>query len=132
MIMAMQRRNSAQNYYYFGLLLVGVVFSAVSRRLEPLLVVLPLVIALLQSLNQDMLIFSVRCQMTPLRLKGTARRVTIRAETDAADGDLASRPSRSGLPRGRHRVLLALQKERSGPCSTRSSSRGVASSSAPV
>ena len=31
-IMAMQRRNSAQNYYYFGLLLVGVVFSAVSRR----------------------------------------------------------------------------------------------------
>jgi hypothetical protein len=30
--MAMQRRNSAQNYYYFGLLLAGVVFSAVARR----------------------------------------------------------------------------------------------------
>ena len=38
----MHRRNAAQNYYYFGLVLVGILLSTMSRRLEPLCVVLPL------------------------------------------------------------------------------------------
>ena len=103
MTMAMQRRNSAQNYYYFGLLLAGVVFSAVSRRLEPLLVVLPLVIALLHSrLTQDRPIFSLRCQITPLRAFEGDRvtvQLTIRAETDVLAGfrALAVVPAELGL-----------------------------------
>ena len=115
MIMAMQRRNSAQNYYYFGLLLVGVVFSAVSRRLEPLLVVLPLVIALLHSrLTQDKPIFSVRCQMTPLRAFEGDRvsvELTIRAETDVPPMEIWHLiPPEAVCPGGRHRVLLALRE----------------------
>jgi hypothetical protein len=114
-IMAMQRRNSAQNYYYFGLLLAGVVFSAVSRRLEPLLVVLPLVIALLHSrLTQDKPIFSVRCQMTPLRAFEGDRvsvELTIRAETDVPPTEIWHLvPPEAVCPGGRHRVLLALQE----------------------
>jgi uncharacterized protein (DUF58 family) len=115
MIMAMQRRNSAQNYYYFGLLLAGVVFSAVSRRLEPLLVVLPLVIALLHSrLTQDRPIFSVRCQMTPLRAFEGDRvsvELTIRAETDVPPMEIWHLvPPEAVCPGERHRVLLALQE----------------------
>jgi uncharacterized protein (DUF58 family) len=115
MIMAMQRRNSAQNYYYFGLLLVGVVFSAVSRRLEPLLVVLPLVIALLHSrFTQDKPIFSVRCQMTPLRAFEGDRvtvQLTIRAETDVPPMEIWHLlPPDAVCPGERHRVLLALQE----------------------
>ena len=115
MIMAMQRRNSAQNYYYFGLLLAGVVFSAVARRLEPLLVVLPLVIALLHSrLIQDKPIFSLRCQMTPLRaFEGdrVAVQVTIRAETAVPPMEIWHLvPPEAVCPGGRHRVLLVLQE----------------------
>jgi uncharacterized protein (DUF58 family) len=113
--MAMQRRNSAQNYYYFGLLLVGVVFSAVSRRLEPLLVVLPLVIALLHSrLTQDQPIFSLRCQITPLRAFEGDRvtvQLTIRAETAVPPTEIWHLlPPEAVCPEGRHRVLLALQE----------------------
>jgi uncharacterized protein (DUF58 family) len=113
--MAMQRRNSAQNYYYFGLLLAGVVFSVVARRLEPLLVVLPLVIALLHSrLTQDKPIFSLRCQMTPLRAFEGDRvtvQVTIRAETAVPPMEIWHLvPPEAVCPGGRHRVLLALQE----------------------
>ena len=45
----MQRRNSALNVSYFGLLLLGLLLSAISRRIEPLCVVLPLAIALVYS-----------------------------------------------------------------------------------
>ena len=111
MIIAMQRRNSAQNYYYFGLLLAGVVFSVVSRRPEPLLVVLPLVIALLHSrLTHDRPIFSLQCWMTPLRaFEGTVSDpATIRAETDVPPTEIwhLIPPERSA--QGRHRVLLVL------------------------
>ena len=65
----MQRRNSVQISYYFSLLLVGVVLSAVSRRLEPLYVVLPLVIALLYSrLTRVEPRLTVHCHVAPLRV----------------------------------------------------------------
>src|SRR5919108_3132842 len=113
--MAMQRRNAAQNYYYFGLLLVGVVFSAVSRRLEPLLVVLPLVIALLHSrLTQDTPLFSLRCQITPLRAFEGDRvtvQLTMRAETAVPLTEIWHLlPPEAVCPEGRHRVLLTLQE----------------------
>ena len=113
--MALQRRNSAQNYYYFGLLLVGVVLSAVSRRLEPLLVVLPLVVALLHSrLTQDTPIFSLRCQITPLRaFEGdrVAVQLTIRAETALPPTEIWHLlPPEAICPGGRHRVLLTLRE----------------------
>jgi uncharacterized protein (DUF58 family) len=44
-----QRRYQAQNYLYFGLLLIGVFLSTISRRVEPLFMVLPLVCALVYS-----------------------------------------------------------------------------------
>jgi uncharacterized protein (DUF58 family) len=115
MTMALQRRNSAQNYYYFGLLLAGVVFSAVSRRLEPLLVVLPLVIALLHSrLTQERPIFSLRCQMTPLRAFEGDRvsvELTIRAETDLPPTEFWHLiPPEAVCPGECHRVLLALRE----------------------
>jgi uncharacterized protein (DUF58 family) len=63
-----QRRNAALNYQYFMLLLVGVLLSTVSRRLEPLCVVLPLAVALLYSrLTHTAPVFTVTCQVTPLR-----------------------------------------------------------------
>jgi uncharacterized protein (DUF58 family) len=113
--MAMQRRNSAQNYYYFGLLLAGVVFSAVSRRLEPLLVVFPLVIALLHSrLTQDKPIFSLRCQVAPLRAFEGDRvtvQLTIRAETAVPPTEIWHLlPPEAVSLGGRHRTLLALQE----------------------
>src|SRR5262245_23787258 len=111
--MTLQRRNSAQNYYYFGLLLVGVVLSAVSRRLEPLLVVLPLVIALLHSrLAQTEPFFTLQCHMTPLRTFEGDRvtvKLTVRAETDMPPTESWHLlPPEAVCPGGRHRVLLAL------------------------
>jgi uncharacterized protein (DUF58 family) len=81
----MQRRNAALNYYYFVLLLIGVLLSTVSRRLEPLCAVLPLAVTLLYSrtvLNTP--IFTVHCQVTPQRaFEGDPITVemTVKAET---------------------------------------------------
>jgi uncharacterized protein (DUF58 family) len=64
----MQRRNAAQNYYYFGLVLVGILLSTMSRRIEPLCVVLPLFLALIHSrLVRTQPALSLRCAVTPLR-----------------------------------------------------------------
>lgn len=83
--MIIQRRNAALNYYYFILLLVGVLLSTVSRRLEPLCVVLPLAVALLYSrVAQTTPRFTVSCRITPLRaFEGDhiTVAVTIKAET---------------------------------------------------
>jgi uncharacterized protein (DUF58 family) len=111
--MIMQRRNSAQNYYYFGLLLFGIVLSATSRRLEPLLVVLPLVIALLHSrLVQAEPVFTLQCQMTPLRaFEGDhiTVQLTIRAETAVPPTEVWHLlPPEAVCPGGGHRVLLTL------------------------
>src|SRR5262249_57473765 len=81
----MQRRNAALNYYYFSLLLIGVLLSTVSRRLEPLCAVLPLAVALLYSrVVWTTPVFTVHCQVTPQRaFEGDPITVemTIRAET---------------------------------------------------
>ena len=64
----MQRRNAALNYYYFILLLVGVLLSTVSRRLEPVCAVLPLAVALLYSrVARATPSFTVSCHVTPQR-----------------------------------------------------------------
>lgn len=64
----MQRRHSAQNYYYFGLLLLGVLLSTISRRLEPLCMVLPLAAALVHSrLTDTVPRFDLHCTVTPQR-----------------------------------------------------------------
>lgn len=64
----MQRRNAAQNYFYFALLLFGVLLSTVSRRLEPLYAVFPLAIALAYSrLARPTPEVTVECTVTPLR-----------------------------------------------------------------
>jgi uncharacterized protein (DUF58 family) len=112
--MAMQRRNSADNYYYFSLLLVGVVFSAVSRRLEPLIVILPLVIALLHSrLTQTEPSFTLQCSLTPLRVFEGDRvtvRLLIHAETPLPPLEVWHLlPAEASCAGGEHRVLLTLR-----------------------
>jgi uncharacterized protein (DUF58 family) len=111
--MALQRRNSAQTYYYFGLLLVGVVLSTVSRRLEPLLVVSPLIIALLYSrLAQAEPIFTLQCHIAPSRAFEGDRvtvRLTVHAVTAVPPMELWHLlPPEATCPGGGHRVLLTL------------------------
>jgi uncharacterized protein (DUF58 family) len=114
--MALQRRNSAQTYYYFGLLLVGVVLSTLSRRLEPLLVVLPLVIALLYNrLGQTEPIFTLHCHIAPLRaFEGDriAVRLTVHGETAVPPMELWHLlPAEATCPEGGHRVLFTLHPD---------------------
>jgi uncharacterized protein (DUF58 family) len=114
--MVLQRRNSAHNYYYFSLLLVGVVLGAVSRRLEPLLVILPLVIALLYSrMVQARPSFTLQCQISPLRAFEGDRvtvRLTIRAETGVPPLELWHLlPPEATCPGGGNRVLLTLHAD---------------------
>ena len=64
----MQRRNAAQNYYYFGLVLVGILLSTMGRRIEPLCVVLPLLLALIHSrLVRAQPGVALQCTVTPPR-----------------------------------------------------------------
>jgi uncharacterized protein (DUF58 family) len=112
--MALQRRNAAQNYYYFSLLLVGVLLSAVSRRLEPLCVVLPLVIALLHSrLVRAEPVFTLHCSVAPLQVFEEDRvtvQLTVRAETTVPPTELWHLlPPEAICPGGRHRVLFTLR-----------------------
>ncbi|GIX48838.1 MAG: hypothetical protein KatS3mg131_3049 [Candidatus Tectimicrobiota bacterium] len=65
----MQRRNAAQNYYYFGLLLAGLLLATISRRLEPLLAVVPLLVALVVGrLPRQAPRLQVACTVAPQRL----------------------------------------------------------------
>ncbi|HEX2277836.1 MAG TPA: DUF58 domain-containing protein [Candidatus Tectomicrobia bacterium] len=110
----MQRRNSVQISYYFSLLLVGVVLSAVSRRLEPLYVVLPLVIALLYSrLTRVEPRLTVHCHVAPLRVfegDHIGVRIAVRAETALPPTELWHLlPPEATCPTGRHRVIFTLQ-----------------------
>ena len=80
-----QRRNSAQNYYYFSLVLVGVLLSTISRRIEPLCAILPLIVALAYSrlVRLDPAVH-VGCTITPTRaFEGDCLtiRTTLKAET---------------------------------------------------
>jgi uncharacterized protein (DUF58 family) len=110
----MQRRNAAQNYYYFSLLLVGVLLSALSRRLEPLCVVLPLVIALLHSrLVRADPVFTLHCRVAPLRVfEGDRMTVQLRVRADTAVPPTELwhlLPPEAICPGGRNRVLLTLR-----------------------
>ena len=82
----MQRRNAAQNYYYFGLVLVGLMLSTISRRFEPLCAVLPLVLALIHSrLIRPWPTFTLQCTVTPLRaFEGDPITVQIIVRADTA------------------------------------------------
>lgn len=84
--MIIQRRNAALNTYYVMLLLVGVVLSTVSRRLEPLCVVLPLAVALLVSRRPHSTPrFSLACTVTPLRaFEGDTLTVTLTVSAETA------------------------------------------------
>lgn len=113
-MIALQRRHAAQNYYYFALLLLGVLLSVLSRRLEPLYVVLPLVVALLYSrLVSATPVFTLHCRMTPLRVfEGDRLTVdlTVTAQTAIPPTELWHLlPPEAVCVAGRHRVLFTLQ-----------------------
>jgi uncharacterized protein (DUF58 family) len=81
-----QRRYQAQNYLYFGLLLIGLLLSVMSRRIEPLCMVLPLACALVYSrLARPSPVLHLDVTITPEQaFEGDpiTVRVHLRAETD--------------------------------------------------
>lgn len=112
--MTLQRRNTVQNYYYFALLLAGVVLSVISRRIEPLFVVLPLVIALLHShLIRVTPALSVHCRVAPLRAFEGDRvtvELTVQAETALPPTELWHLlPPEAICPGGGNRMLFAMR-----------------------
>jgi uncharacterized protein (DUF58 family) len=109
----MQPRNSALNYYYFALLLMGVVLGALTRRLEPVCVVLPLAVALCYSrLRRTPPVLTVACQVTPLRaFEGDRIQVemTLHAETAIPLLELWHvLPPGATCPDGSNRILCTL------------------------
>lgn len=112
--MTMQRRHTVQNYYYFVLLLAGVLLSALSRRIEPLCAVLPLLIALLHShLIRPDPVLTVHCRVAPLRaFEGDRISVdlTVRAETTLPPTELWHLlPPAATCPGGGNRLLFTLR-----------------------
>ncbi len=110
----MQRRNTAQNYFYFSLLLLGILLSTISRRLEPLCVVLPLAIALVYShLTRAVPVLWVDCTVTPTRaFEGDPLtvRTTIKAETFVPPMELWHLlPAGAACLDGHPRVLFTLR-----------------------
>lgn len=108
-----QQRNTAHNYYYFGLLLIGLLLSMFSRRLEPLCVVLPLAIALVHSrLVRAEPIFDVHCTVTPLRAFEGDRLtvcVTIKAATFVPPMELWHLlPPEASCAAGKQRIVFTL------------------------
>jgi uncharacterized protein (DUF58 family) len=110
----MQRRNTALNYYYFGLVLLGFLLSTISRRLEPLCVVLPLVIGLIHSrLVQPRPRLTVQCAVTPLRaFEGDILTVQLRltATTDIPPLELWHLLPEGTTCLGENRLLLTLRQ----------------------
>jgi len=112
-----QRRNAALNYHYFMLLLLGVLLSTVSRRLEPLCAVLPLAVALLYSRVSRVAwttpSFTLSCQATPQRaFEGDPITVTVtmRAETAVPPLEIWHLlPPEATCVAGSNRVLLTLR-----------------------
>jgi uncharacterized protein (DUF58 family) len=110
----MQRRNAAQNYYYFGLLLVGILLSTISRRLEPLCAVLPLALALIHSrLVRSDPTLTLQCDVTPLRaFEGDAItvQITVKADTAVPPTELWHLlPAGAACPEGNNRFLLTMR-----------------------
>lgn len=109
----MQRRNAALNYYYFALLLGGVVLSVLSRRLEPLCVVLPLAVVLVYSrLGNTTPRLTITCDVTPLQaFEGDEIQVTvvIKAETAIPLVEVWHLlPPRATCPTGANRFVCTL------------------------
>ncbi|MGQ4808003.1 hypothetical protein NKDENANG_01370 [Candidatus Entotheonellaceae bacterium PAL068K] len=109
----MQRRHAAQNYYYFGLVLVGILLSTVSRRIEPLCAVLPLALSLIHSrLVRPQPAFTLQCTVHPLRAfegDAVAVRITITATTSVPLTELWHRlPAGAVCPAGDNRLLMIL------------------------
>jgi uncharacterized protein (DUF58 family) len=109
-----QRRNSILNAYYFGLLLLGLLLSVWSRRLEPLCVVLPLVIVLAYSrLVRTQPVLHVQCAVTPVRaFEGDCLsvRISLKADTAVPPMELWHLlPSEAVCVAGSARVLLTLR-----------------------
>lgn len=110
----MQRRNSILNAYYFGLLLLGLLLSVWSRRLEPFCVVLPLVMVLAYSrLVHTQPVFHVQCAVTPVRAFEGDRlsvRIILKADTAVPPMELWHLlPSEAVCVAGSARVLLTLR-----------------------
>lgn len=110
----MQRRQTAQNYYYFALVLLGVLLSTISRRLEPLCVVMPLVIALVHSrVRRARPTWTLQCSVTPLRAfegEPLTVRLTVRADTWLPPTELWHLlPPGASCPTANNRLLLTLR-----------------------
>ena len=110
----MQQRQAAQTYYYFALLLAGVLLSTISRRLEPLYVVLPLAVALLHSrLTASKPIFTLHCAAAPLQAfedDAVTVEVTVNAETDLPPTEIWHYlPAGAVCTAGSPRLLITLR-----------------------
>jgi uncharacterized protein (DUF58 family) len=110
----MQQRHAAQTYYYFALLLVGILLSTISRRLEPLYVILPLAVALIHSrLVNTRPALTLHCDITPLRaFEGDTITVhiTVNAATDLPPTEIWHYiPHGATCPAGNNRFLLTLR-----------------------
>jgi uncharacterized protein (DUF58 family) len=109
----MQQRQTAQNYYYFALVLLGVLLSTVSRRLEPLFVTLPLAVALVHSrLWPARPALTVQCSIVPQRAfegEPLSVHITVRADTPLPPTELWHLlPPRASCPASDNRLLLTL------------------------
>ncbi len=111
----MQRRYQAQNYHYFGLLLIGLLLSAISRRIEPLCMVLPLALALIYSrLARPQPALHVSCTITPTQaFEGDPITVQmhLRAETEIPPVEIwHPLPPEAACIHGAPRHLLTLRR----------------------
>lgn len=112
----MQQRYAAQTYYYFALLLTGILLSTVSRRLEPLYVVLPLAIALIHSrLTRTRPELTLSCSIAPLRaFEGDTAtvQVTVSAITDLPPTEIWHYlPAGAVCTTGHNRFLITLRAD---------------------
>jgi len=110
-----QRRYQAQNYLYFGLLLIGLLLSAMSRRIEPLCMVLPLACALVCGrLARPVPVLHLDVTITPIQaFEGDpiTVRVHLRAETDIPPMELwHPLPPEATCTDGATRHLVALRR----------------------
>lgn len=111
----MQRRYQAQNYLYFGLLLIGLLLSAISRRIEPLCMVSPLMLALIYSqLARPQPVLQVHCTISPTQaFEGDPITVQmhVRAETDIPPVEIWHQlPPEATCTTGAPRHLLTLRR----------------------
>lgn len=110
----MQQRHAAQTYYYFALLLLGILLSTISRRLEPLYAVLPLAIALIHSrLTCPRPVFTLHCTALPLQVfeeDSVTVQVTVNAETDLPPTEIWHYlPTGAVCTAGHPRLLITLR-----------------------